>query len=566
MAFSTADPLAISVGGSLYWGGLSGRLTITNTGSQMLRGWSVRFRTRLTNLKAWTMVADVMAHGDGTSTVTLRNTAWNGSLRPGQSLELHFNASTPVGTARSGAVTEALVTTVSTPTPPVPPTPTPTPIPTPPPTPVPTPTPTPTPTPGADRWGEQFFAPYVDMGLYPVTDLDGLALRHGVGLLTLGFMQASPTGVLAWAGLDALRLDSSHPQARAIRNEIAELRAVGGDVMVSLGGAAGESLATNYRRRGLDAPALAAAYGSAVDTLALRKLDFDIEGAALADTATLRLQMQAIALLQASRPGLGVWFTLPVLPQGLTTSGVNAMRLALAAGVVVDGVNVMAMDYGDSAAPPALNSMGAYAIEAAVSTYGQLQPLFAAAGRSLGWNQMGITPMLGVNDITSEVFRLEDAALVETFAREKGLGMLSMWSLNRDAPGPAGQVANTHAGLPGIAAGAFSNSWGDYGSDPILNAAGASRITVVATDRLLNASAGVLDTFVLGYAWGRQLEIRGFDPTQDRLDLTGFWQQSTEAQVVSLGSGGSRVDLPFNQQQIVLPGVEATALAGALQR
>jgi chitinase len=99
--------------------------------------------------------------------------------------------------------------------------------------------------------------------------------------------------------------------------------------------------------------------------------------------------MQAIRLLQAGRPDLGVWFTLPVLPQGLTAAGVNTVRLALAAGVAVDGVNVMAMDYGDSAAPPALKSMGAYAIDAAVSTYGQLQPLFAAAGQTLGWNQMG---------------------------------------------------------------------------------------------------------------------------------------------------------------------------------
>jgi len=250
------------------------------------------------------------------------------------------------------------------------------------------------------------------------------------------------------------------------------------------------------------------------------------------------------------------------------------------------------MDYGDSAAPPALKTMGAYAIDAAVSTYGQLQPLFAAAGRSFGWNQMGLTPMLGVNDIPSEVFRLEDAALVEAFAREKGLGMLSMWSLNRDAPGPTGQLANTHAGLSGIAPGAFSTVWGDYGSDPLLNASGTTptpttntttnpnaglpggdpllnanrRITVGTGDRLLTATAGVGETFVLSYAWGRQLEIRGFDPGQDRLDLTGFWQQGTEARVVSLGSGGSRVELPFNQQQIVVPGVEAGALESAVQR
>ena len=106
MAFSSTDPLAISVGGSLYWGGLSGRLTITNTGSQVLRGWSLRFRTRLSGLQAWSMLADVVANGDGTSTVTLRNTTWNGSLRPGQSLELHFNALTPTGTASAGAVSE----------------------------------------------------------------------------------------------------------------------------------------------------------------------------------------------------------------------------------------------------------------------------------------------------------------------------------------------------------------------------------------------------------------------------------------------------------------------------
>jgi hypothetical protein len=76
----------------------------------------------------------------------------------------------------------------------------------------------------------------------------------------------------------------------------------------------------------------------------------------------------------------------------------------------------------------------------------------------------------------------------------------------------------------------------------------------------------VSETFLLTYAWGRQLEIRGFDPGQDRLDLTGFWQQGNEARVVSLGSGGSRVDLPFNQQQILFPAVEAGALASALQR
>lgn len=318
-------------------------------------------------------------------------------------------------------------------------------------------------------WKEQFFAPYVDMGLYPVPDLDGLAKKYGVGLFSLGFMQASPSGKLAWAGLDALSLDSNHEQAQAILGEITDLRAAGGDVMVSLGGAAGLSLAQAYAQRGLGVQALATAYGEMVDTLKLSKLDFDIEGAALAETQTIKLQMEAIGLLQQTHPALGVWLTLPVLPQGLTQDGLNTVKAALQAGVQVDGVNVMAMDYGDSAAPPQLKSMGAYAIDAANTTFAQLTNLFASQGKSFGWNQLGVTPMLGVNDITSEVFTIQAAEQLEIFAREKGLGMLSMWSINRDNPGAAGQVSNNHAGLPVIAAGGYSSVWGDYGSDPVIS-------------------------------------------------------------------------------------------------
>jgi len=318
-------------------------------------------------------------------------------------------------------------------------------------------------------WKEQFFAPYVDMGLYPVPDLDGLAKKYGVGLFSLGFMQASPSGKLAWAGLDALSLDSNHEQLLAILGEITALRAAGGDVMVSLGGAAGLSLAQAYAQRGLGVQALATAYGEIVDTLQLSKLDFDIEGAALAETQTIKLQMEAIGLLQQTHPALGVWLTLPVLPQGLTQDGLNTVTAALQAGVQVDGVNVMAMDYGDSAAPPQLKSMGAYAIDAANTTFAQLTNLFASQGKSFGWNQLGVTPMLGVNDITSEVFTIQDAEQLEVFAREKGLGMLSMWSINRDNPGAARQVSNNHAGLPVIAAGGFSSVWGDYGSDPLIS-------------------------------------------------------------------------------------------------
>lgn len=44
-------------------------------------------------------------------------------------------------------------------------------------------------------------------------------------------------------------------------------------------------------------------------------------------------------------------FTLPVLPAGLTADGVKLLESCVKHGVRVDVLNIMTMDYGDSAAP-----------------------------------------------------------------------------------------------------------------------------------------------------------------------------------------------------------------------
>ncbi len=50
---------------------------------------------------------------------------------------------------------------------------------------------------------------------------------------------------------------------------------------------------------------------------------------------------------------------------------------------------------------------------------------------------IGITPMIGVNDDTNEVFDLAAAQEIVDFAQQKGISRISMWSLNRDAAGTA---------------------------------------------------------------------------------------------------------------------------------
>ena len=320
--------------------------------------------------------------------------------------------------------------------------------------------------PGDELWGEAFFAPYVDMGAWPVPNLLAIAQQRGTSLLTLGFLQATPDGKLAWAGLPALTPDSTFDQAKAINQSIAALQAAGGDVMISLGGASGTSLAQWYAARGLSAQALATAYAGIVTTYSLNRIDFDIEGAAVAEPASIALNAQALKLLQQQMPQLEIWYTLPVLPTGLTADGVNVVRKALEAGVKLDGVNIMAMDYGESAAPtsgPNAKTMGAYAIAAAESTHTQLTTLFSSFGHTFGWNQLGVTPMLGVNDVLTEVFTTADAQALENFARAKGLGMLSMWSINRDQPGNIGQATTNTSGT-NTPAGGYSAVFNDYGT------------------------------------------------------------------------------------------------------
>jgi hypothetical protein len=138
---------------------------------------------------------------------------------------------------------------------------------------------------------------------------------------------------------------------------------------------------------------------------------------------------------------LDVWFTLPALPSGLTADGLSVLQSALRYGVSISGVNVMAMDYGEGAAPNPQGNMGNYAIQAATSLFGQLDTLYGPSKTSAQlWQMVGVTPMIGLNDDTNEVFDQQSAQQLVAFARQHGMGRISMWSLNRDQQNSAGTI------------------------------------------------------------------------------------------------------------------------------
>jgi len=308
---------------------------------------------------------------------------------------------------------------------------------------------------GIADWPDRVFAPFVDSTLWPIYQLSAEAEKNKVQFYSLGFIVAksasdgTPTWGTYYEAEQGPRSDTTLKalnDPNSMQSQIKQHRQNGGDVMVSFGGAANIPIAAVIK----DVEELKEQYKQFILAYDLTHIDFDIEGNWVADKSSIDRRSKALTELQAefkeiNRP-LEVWYTLPVLPSGLTADGIYVLRSALENEVKIAGVNIMAMDYGDSAAPNPQNQMGYYAIEAASSLHLQLKNLFAEFGISQSesdfWGMIGITPMIGLNDVTTEVFYQEDAKEVVNFAKEKGIRLLSMWSLARDKSAPSGEAAS----------------------------------------------------------------------------------------------------------------------------
>jgi hypothetical protein len=458
--------------------GYTGTYTLTNTSANAVDGWSLEFTlpagARITSL--WNGSAETT----GTK-VTVRNETWNAELAPKQSVVVGFvadaagaqqkppdgctingvtcgNESSPpkAGTAvpKKPEPTRALAT--STPGAPAaggasePETEAPeteasdadaeasgtdaagTDAPD---TDVPEPRPGATEPPSLD--GTEF-SPYVDVLLYPPFDLAAAAAETGVRQYTLAFVVGAGGCTPTWGGV----LPVEDP---GVTGRVADLRAAGGDVRLSFGGANSTELATVC-----DSPeTLAAAYQRAIDAYDATRIDFDVEGSALGDRAANRRRAEAVTILRRKNPSLDVSITLPALPQGLTQGGVDLLADARAAGVEFDAVNLMAMDYGDAAAPDPDGQLGRFAIDAVTAAQAQVKGVFELSDED-AWGLLAVTPMIGVNDVATEVFTVADAREVGAFAREKGLAWHGMWSATRDRPCPGGPKPTADAACSSV--------------------------------------------------------------------------------------------------------------------
>jgi Glycosyl hydrolases family 18 len=282
------------------------------------------------------------------------------------------------------------------------------------------------------------YAPYVET--YNNDDLATLAQESGAHYETLAFFQTATAGSCTayWNGVTTTPIAKS-----TYGSEIAEIQAHGGNVIPSFGGYGADTTNTDIADSCTDVNAIAGVYESLVTTYHVTRIDLDVEADSLNNTAGIQRRNEAVAEAEhwAARHGKQLQFsyTIPTNPTGLTATGLAVLQNAKAEGAQFAIVNGMTFDYYFGTT----EEMGSDSVAAATAIEGQLKTLFPHESARELYGQVGVTEMPGIDDFgAAETFTQADATTVLKFAEAHGLGLISIWALDRDngsCPGLKGQ-------------------------------------------------------------------------------------------------------------------------------
>src|SRR3954469_7383879 len=129
-------------------------------------------------------------------------------------------------------------------------------------------------------------APYVDLSAGSADMLDRAIASGGVNSYTAAFVIGAGCTPI-WG--DTLGIDNS-----TVNPRIARAKAAGAQAIIAFGGAGGVELGQSCT----NTASLQAAYQAVINKYRVDHLDFDIEGAAIADTGSIPRRYQAIRGLQ----------------------------------------------------------------------------------------------------------------------------------------------------------------------------------------------------------------------------------------------------------------------------
>lgn len=279
---------------------------------------------------------------------------------------------------------------------------------------------------------QTWFAPYVDVTLPPTYQFQNASANPAQQSI-LGFVvsDAKAPCTPSWGGTDTL---AQANQRLTLGSRIAQLQQDGAQVIASFGGKSHTSLDVACP----SVASLTRAYQTVISQYHLSTIDLDVEGSTLDNFQATERRAAAVASLEqtarAQHRKLAVWLTLPVEPDGLQDNALSVVQAMLRARAAITGINIMAMDFGQ--APLSGGGMLPEVQSALQATHNQLVTLLPRYGLQLTpaqvWQRIGVTVMIGQNDIQGERFTVADAQGLLSFGRGVHLGRVSLWSLNRD--------------------------------------------------------------------------------------------------------------------------------------
>eukprot|EP01132_Coremiostelium_polycephalum_P005817 gene5817-7235_t len=241
--------------------------------------------------------------------------------------------------------------------------------------------------------------------------------------LVFGFITLSSDNTACWSAQPRQPLSWAKPLAD-------ELNAANKKVIVSFGGAANSDISMRFT-----VDQLVDTYSQAITTYSAFGLDFDLENG-LFNAPNI---VQALTKLKVNYPDVQLSLTLPTMPTGLTSAGLDLVNLFAPLKVTVNG---MAMDYYQQS-----TQMGADAVAAATSIHDQLSKVYSDLSNAQVYEKVAITPMIGLNDDLS-MFTIPDAGTVGDYVRLQNMNFVAFWDLNRDNPSSYNYVDNTSSSNP----------------------------------------------------------------------------------------------------------------------
>src|SRR6201996_4054758 len=274
----------------------------------------------------------------------------------------------------------------------------------------------------------------------------------GSGSLVSTYVPKLPAITLAFAtGACGSENWGGVPGASFASENVPQLQAAGLKYVVSTGGEAGTF--TCASAAGMES--FIARYASPD----LVGIDFDIEGGQ--SQADIQNLVAAAAGAQSQYPNLQFSFTLATLAAsdgsygGVNSLGNEVVEAVLGSSLKNYVINLMTMDYGNPSSSVCVIVSGSCEMgQSAIQAVKNFEHTYAIPA-----SKIAVTPMIGLNDNTSETFSPADVDTLTSYAVSNGLAGLHFWSLDRDTPcsGATGYASPTCNSVSGTTALQYTN-------------------------------------------------------------------------------------------------------------